>query len=65
MLSINFLSRIVVFIGVFLCLLFGQEDTTLVITSEGNVGIGITNPTQKLHVGGGVQFDKVGQAAGG
>ncbi len=32
-------------------LVFAQ-DTTLTVTSDGNVGIGITNPTQKLVVDG-------------
>lgn len=31
--------------------IYGQ-DTTITITSNGNVGIGITNPTQKLVVDG-------------
>ncbi len=39
---------------------WGQQDTTLTITSEGNVGIGLSNPTAKLHVAGLAQFDKVG-----
>jgi len=35
------------------------QDTTLTITSKGKVGIGITTPEAKLHVLGGVQFEKV------
>ena len=50
----------VLFLFVFATILLGQQDTTLTITSEGKVGIGITIPLQKLHVAGGAQFDKVG-----
>ena len=39
---------VLVFIG---GLAFAQ-DTTLTITNEGNVGIGTTNPEEKLHIEG-------------
>jgi len=54
----NFMACIAL-IMVFACFAAGQ-DTTLTITDEGNVGIGVTNPALKLHVGAGVQFEKIG-----
>jgi hypothetical protein len=36
----------------------------MTVTSEGNVGIGISVPLQKLHVVGSLQLDKVGPELG-
>ena len=41
-------------------MLFGQSDTTMTITSEGYVGIGNTQPEQRLHVSGGLLLDNEG-----
>ncbi|MEJ2053668.1 MAG: hypothetical protein P8X42_07085 [Calditrichaceae bacterium] len=54
----NYLLCIVISF-VFVCFAAAQ-DTTLTITDEGKVGIGITSPALLLHVGGGVQFEKYG-----
>jgi hypothetical protein len=57
------------FIAVLLSVLFMvnycfAQDTTLTVTSGGKVGIGLSNPAEKLHVIGSVQLDKVGPALG-
>jgi hypothetical protein len=38
-------------------LALAQEDTTMTITKEGKVGIGLTVPQTKLHVNGSLQLD--------
>ncbi len=55
------LSVLILWLFLLSSLVIGQ-DTTVTITNEGNVGIGLTNPTSKLHVAGLAQFDKVGPA---
>ena len=62
MIRLSVLSFSILFVFVLSTILLGQEDTTLTITSEGKVGIGITDPAAKLHVAGTAQFDKVGAA---
>ena len=49
---------VLVFIG---GLAFAQ-DTTLTITNEGNVGIGTTNPEEKLHIEGDVFLGKANES---
>jgi hypothetical protein len=50
MMSIKLLFVTILFILTFAVFALAQEDTTLTITSEGNIGIGITNPITKLHI---------------
>ena len=57
--QITIFSALLVWIFFLGSIAIGQ-DTTVTITGEGNVGIGLTNPTSKLHVAGLAQFDKVG-----
>jgi hypothetical protein len=60
MIRSNVFSVSIVLIFILSTILFGQPDTTVTITSEGNVGIGVSTPEAKLHVAGSAQFDKVG-----
>ncbi len=55
-------SGIILTVFVLSGILWAQVDTTLTITSEGNVGIGITAPETKLQVEGSVRLDKTGKS---
>ena len=55
-------------VNLFLVLAFSAtllaQDTTVTVTADGNMGIGITSPQHKLHVNGSLQLDKTGPELG-
>jgi hypothetical protein len=63
------MKRHELFITAILCVLLmasyaSAQDTTLIVTNGGKVGIGLSNPAEKLHVIGSVQLDKTGPELG-
>jgi len=54
---VHYKIAIIFLIIAFCSLAVAQEDTTMTITKEGKVGIGLTVPQTRLHVNGSLQLD--------